>query len=98
MYLDYNNPYIPPNKELWKFKKLCKKINGEHRTPYPGEWDILIEFMYPEEDRILERLDRVPQKKEKMVSVFNYTYHDMETGNTEDKYFYVPISEKEDYL
>lgn len=98
MYWDYNNPYIHGNsRDKWKFRSLCKKLNGERRDPYPNEWDFLIQYMYPEEDRILDKLDYIPQEKEEMVSVYNYTYQKVGSDVKEERYIEVPLSEKEDY-
>ena len=98
MYWDWNSPYLRKGKDRWKFNNLCKRLNGEGRNPSPREWDMLIDYMYPEEDRILERLDKEPVPiNDEMVSVFNYTYHHIESGRKEDCFLEVPLSEKEDY-
>lgn len=99
MFLDWNNPHLPKNSERWKFNKLCKRINADHRNPSPREWDMIIDFIYPEEDRILAKMDtQLPIDEEEEVDVFNYTSQVVGTDVKEDHYISVPLSEKNNYM
>lgn len=101
MWWDWNYPLHPMDKDKRKYMKLCKTLNAEQRNPYPYEWDWIIEYSYPEEDRILDRLDNPDNPKQKndvkKIDVYNYTLIHMEDGTSEDVYIQVPLHEKEDY-
>ena len=89
------------DKDKRKYMKLCKRLNAEQREPYMSEWDWIIQYCYPEEDRILDKLDnphKYVKKDEDYERVFNYTKIKMSTGSKEDVYMEVPSSEIQYYI
>lgn len=96
---DFHYPAHPMDRDKRKYMRLCKRLNAEQRDPYPNEWDWIIDYCYPEENRILDMLNNPHIKEEEqLVEVYNYTSINMKTGEKEDIYMKVPLSEKEDYV
>lgn len=50
---DWRLPHRPNAKNKWQYKRICERLNSQRRPPNAWEMDVIIDYCYPEEERIL---------------------------------------------